>query len=153
MFGGVSDAESTSRRIVDKPVIDSLSDGPAGGPALSEVFAEFPAADVECSKRWSDHVDITLGPGPAILVRRRVNPGHPHRRGAPDLRQVGESGEEVLQQGINTEKQEPFVTLCLDLISPDKRFDKLYLSNYAQIHIIDVLSRIPGVGQVNKIDC
>lgn len=58
--------------------------------------------------------------------------------------------QEVLEQGINTEKQEPFVTLCLDLISPDKRFDKLYLSNYAQIHIIDVLRRIPGVGQVNS---
>ena len=57
--------------------------------------------------------------------------------------------DEVIKEGITTEKQEPFVTLCIDLISPDGRFDELFLSNYVDIHITDVMRRIPGVGSVS----
>lgn len=60
----------------------------------------------------------------------------------------GQLPADVIKQGVETLKQEPFVTLCLNLVSPDQRFDTLYLSNYARIHITDVLSRIPGVGSV-----
>ncbi len=56
--------------------------------------------------------------------------------------------EVVVQSGIETTKQAPFITLCMDIVSPDGRYDQLYLSNYANIHIIDRLERIPGVGSV-----
>ncbi|MGB5833398.1 MAG: multidrug efflux RND transporter permease subunit [Thiohalocapsa sp.] len=56
--------------------------------------------------------------------------------------------DEVVRSGVQTTKQAPFVTLCLDIISPDQRYDELYLNNYANIHIVNVLERIPGVGQV-----
>lgn len=56
--------------------------------------------------------------------------------------------DEVQREGVTVSKQVPFVTLCLELISPDERFDQLYISNYATIHIIDVLRRIRGVGSV-----
>ena len=57
--------------------------------------------------------------------------------------------DEVLKEGITTSKQEPFITLCMDIISPDGRFDELFLSNYVDIHIVDVMRRIPGVGSVS----
>ena len=42
--------------------------------------------------------------------------------------------------------QSPNILLAVNLISPDGRYDPLYLSNYAQINIFDELSRLPGVG-------
>ncbi len=55
----------------------------------------------------------------------------------------------VQKQGINVKEQSPNILLAVNLISPDGRYDALYLSNYAQIHVFDPLSRLPGVGLVN----
>ena len=38
--------------------------------------------------------------------------------------------------------------LAIHLYSPDASRDTLYLSNYATLHIKDVLARLPGVGDV-----
>ncbi len=56
--------------------------------------------------------------------------------------------DEVAREGITVSKQQPFVTLCLNLLSPDGTYDDLFLSNYAAIHVSDVLERLPGVGTV-----
>ena len=42
----------------------------------------------------------------------------------------------------------PASFLAIHLYSPDKSRDTLYLSNYATLHIKDVLARLPGVGDV-----
>jgi multidrug efflux pump len=42
----------------------------------------------------------------------------------------------------------PNILLTVNLVSPDGRYDSLYLSNYAQINVFDELSRLPGVGLV-----
>src|SRR5262245_54815252 len=55
----------------------------------------------------------------------------------------------VQKQGVNVKEQSPNILLAVNLISPDGRYDSLYLSNYAQINIFDPLSRVPGVGLVN----
>ena len=39
--------------------------------------------------------------------------------------------EEVKRQGVTTKKKSPSILLCVNLISPDNRYDQLYLSNYA----------------------
>ena len=39
----------------------------------------------------------------------------------------------------------------MSLNSPDGRFDSLYLSNYATINLVNELSRLPGVGNVNVL--
>ena len=57
--------------------------------------------------------------------------------------------ESVNKQGVNVKMQSPNILLAVNLISPDGRYDALYLSNYAQINIFDPLSRLPGVGLVN----
>jgi multidrug efflux pump subunit AcrB len=49
---------------------------------------------------------------------------------------------------VTVKKQSTDLTLVVNLGSPDGSRDELYLSNYATINIIDVLKRIPGVGDV-----
>ena len=55
---------------------------------------------------------------------------------------------EVVQQGVSVTKQSTDFTLAVNVISPDGRYDDAFLSNYADLHISDVLRRIPGMGQV-----
>jgi HAE1 family hydrophobic/amphiphilic exporter-1 len=61
----------------------------------------------------------------------------------------GKLPEEVLRQGISTQKQSPNITLVACLISPDGRYDETYMSNYINLRMKDVLSRVPGVGNIN----
>ncbi len=56
--------------------------------------------------------------------------------------------EEVRRFGVSTVKSSPDLTLVVHLLSPDDRYDDLYLRNYASLHIKDELARLPGVGQV-----
>jgi multidrug efflux pump len=56
--------------------------------------------------------------------------------------------EEVKRQGVTTKKKSPSILLCVNLISPDRRYDQLYLSNFATINVKDSLARIKGVGDV-----
>jgi multidrug efflux pump len=55
---------------------------------------------------------------------------------------------EVQRAGVTTTKASPDLTMVVHLTSPDKRYDMLYLSNYAQLRVKDRLSRIEGVGDV-----
>jgi multidrug efflux pump len=55
----------------------------------------------------------------------------------------------VQLQGVTTKKTSPDIVLAVSLISPDGRFDELYLSNYATISLQDELARINGVGNIN----
>ena len=52
----------------------------------------------------------------------------------------------VQSLGVTTQKASPEVTLVVDLVSLNKRYDGLYLANYARTHVRDELLRIDGVG-------
>ena len=56
--------------------------------------------------------------------------------------------EEVQRLGVTTQKSSPDLTMVVHLISPDQRYDMLYLSNYARLHVKDVLGRLDGIGDV-----
>ncbi len=56
--------------------------------------------------------------------------------------------EEVKRIGVTTKKKSPSILMCVNLISPDRSYDQLYLSNYATTKIKDDLARVPGVGDV-----
>ena len=71
-----------------------------------------------------------------VLVQNRV------ARALPRL------PEEVQRLGVITEKSSPNLTMVVHLISPDDRYDMLYLSNYADLNVKDELARIDGVGNV-----
>ncbi len=55
---------------------------------------------------------------------------------------------EVRDLGITTVKSSSDLTMLVNLISPDGRYDSLYLRNYAVLNVKDVLARLPGMGQV-----
>jgi multidrug efflux pump len=55
---------------------------------------------------------------------------------------------EVTQRlGVVTEKATPDLTMVVHVVSPDDRYDMLYLANYANLRIRDELARIDGVGE------
>ncbi|MET3052643.1 efflux RND transporter permease subunit [Pseudomonas alkylphenolica] len=56
--------------------------------------------------------------------------------------------EEVQRQGVITQKTSPDILMVVHLLSPDKRYDPLYISNYAYLQVRDELSRLPGVSDV-----
>lgn len=55
---------------------------------------------------------------------------------------------EVRQLGVTTRKRSTDIVLIVALISPDGRYDDLFLSNYAKLRIKDEIARIEGVGDV-----
>jgi hydrophobe/amphiphile efflux-1 (HAE1) family protein len=55
---------------------------------------------------------------------------------------------DVIRQGLSITKQSPDLVEIVALTSPDGSRDELYLANYATLQVVDVLARVPGVGQV-----
>jgi hydrophobe/amphiphile efflux-1 (HAE1) family protein len=56
--------------------------------------------------------------------------------------------EEVRRFGVLTQKQSTNMAMIIAFQSPDRRFDEIYLSNFINLRVKDVLSRVPGVGNV-----
>src|SRR5262249_20195242 len=71
-----------------------------------------------------------------VLVQNRVSLALPV---IPDL---------VQNEGINVKKISPNTMMIVNLISPDKQHDDIFLSNYATIYIRDELGRLPGVAGI-----
>ena len=71
-----------------------------------------------------------------VLVQNRVSLAEPRLP------------EEVRRQGISVRKRSPDLSLVVNLVSPNGRYDSVYLSNYALLQVRDALARLPGVGDV-----
>jgi hydrophobe/amphiphile efflux-1 (HAE1) family protein len=56
--------------------------------------------------------------------------------------------EDVQRLGVQVRKATPNILLAVHLMSPDGSRDDLYMSNYATLHVKDMLARLPGVGDV-----
>ncbi|MGD0259349.1 MAG: multidrug efflux RND transporter permease subunit [Verrucomicrobiota bacterium] len=54
--------------------------------------------------------------------------------------------EDVRALGVTTRKRSPTIAMLVSLVSPSGKYDPVYLSNYAYLHVRDVLARLPGVG-------
>jgi multidrug efflux pump len=54
--------------------------------------------------------------------------------------------EDVRRQGVTTQKQSPTFLMVVHLVSPDAKYDTLYLRNYARLHVKDELAKVRGVG-------
>ena len=55
--------------------------------------------------------------------------------------------QEVQQQGLTVQKKSSAILQFIVLYSGDGKQDPLFITNYAIINVLDVLSRTPGVGQ------
>lgn len=78
-------------------------------------------------------IDLNLA---QVLVQNRISLALPM---LPDV---------VRQTGVVTKKRAPDILLTVSLNSPTERYDQLYLSNYALMHIRDELARLPGISEV-----
>jgi hydrophobe/amphiphile efflux-1 (HAE1) family protein len=58
---------------------------------------------------------------------------------------------EVRRRGIVVRKRSSDMLMVANVLSPDERFDGLFLSNYASLNIVGELARIPGVGEASII--
>ena len=56
--------------------------------------------------------------------------------------------EEVRQIGVTAVKSSPNLTMVVHLVSPNGRYDDVYLRNYAVLNVKDQLARIHGMGDV-----
>jgi hydrophobe/amphiphile efflux-1 (HAE1) family protein len=57
----------------------------------------------------------------------------------------------VQTEGINVQKMSPSTLMIVNLISPDQRYNSLFLSNYATIYLKDELNRLPGVAGISYL--
>ncbi len=55
---------------------------------------------------------------------------------------------DVRNIGVTVAKASPDLMMVVHMLSPDQSRDTLFISNYANINVVDVLSRIEGVGSI-----
>ncbi len=55
---------------------------------------------------------------------------------------------DVIRNGITVRKSTTDFLEVISLTSPERRYDAVFLSNYALLNLYDALGRVPGVGQV-----
>lgn len=86
-------------------------------------------------------ITVTFEPGvdpdtAQVLVQNRV--------------QAAESKlpEVVRSNGVVVRKRSPDFTMAVSMVSPDGRYDDLYLSNFAYLQVSDYLARLKGVGDI-----
>lgn len=72
----------------------------------------------------------------AVDVQNRVNLAEPQ---LPDT---------VRQTGVQVAKQSSGIVVGMSLLSQNNQYDTLFLSNYADLYIVDRLKRVKGVGNV-----
>ena len=70
------------------------------------------------------------------LLQNRVSQALPR---LPDI---------VRSFGVTVIKSSPDLTMVVHLVSPNERYDMLYLRNYAVLNVKDQLARLNGVGNV-----
>ncbi|MEE1609914.1 efflux RND transporter permease subunit [Microvirga sp. CF3016] len=56
--------------------------------------------------------------------------------------------EEVRRLGVTTLKSSPDLMMVVHMLSPDRSYDQLYVSNYARNYVRDILLRLDGVGDL-----
>jgi hydrophobe/amphiphile efflux-1 (HAE1) family protein len=55
---------------------------------------------------------------------------------------------DVIRNGVTVRKTTSDFLEVIALTSPDRRYDTVFISNYALLNLYDALGRVPGVGQV-----
>ena len=72
-----------------------------------------------------------------VQVQNRVNLATPQLPSA------------VVQQGVSVQKKSSQIMMLVGLYSRDRRYSADYIANYANVHVLDALKRVPGAGQAS----
>jgi multidrug efflux pump len=82
------------------------------------------------------YFDIDVDPDIAqVQVQNRVNIAEPQ---LPDA---------VIKNGLTIEKRSSSILMLIGVYGTDNRYTRDYISNYANIYVLDAIKRIPGAGQ------
>ena len=89
------------------------------------------------------HLTVTFEVGTdldmaTVLVQNRVN------------MTLNSLPQEVKKIGVTTTKESTNVVMFITLTSDNPSYDALYLSNYAELNLVNELSRVKGVGSVGE---
>ena len=87
-------------------------------------------------------VTFAVGTDPDVA---QVNVNNRVQAAVPMLPQI------VRQYGVTVDTFSPAILEIVALYSEDGLYDSVFLSNYALIHLLDGLKRVPGVGQAQII--
>ena len=129
----------------------------AGYPGASpEVMAETVAAPLE---QAINGVENMLYMSSQSATDGRMTISISFKQGTdPDLAQIQVQNrvsralprlpQEVQRIGVVTDKTSPDILMVVHMRATDKRYDPLYVSNYASLHVKDELARLPGVANV-----
>jgi multidrug efflux pump len=95
----------------------------------------------QCTNDGSYNLTVTFKHGvnlnmALVLVQNRLNLALPT---LPDV---------LKRTGVVAKKKSPDILMSVNLHCVDNRYDQLYLSNYALLHVKDELARVPGVSDV-----
>lgn len=138
---------------VTPPTVQVTASYPGANP---EVIAETVAAPLE---QAINGVENMLYMGSQAATDGRMTLTIAFQQGTdPDMAQIQVQNrvarvlprlpQEVQRIGVVTQKTSPDILMVVHLVSPDGRYDPLYLSNYALLQVRDQLARVPGVGDV-----
>ena len=144
-----------------------LSEYPAVTPPTVQVTASYPGANPEVIadtvaaplEQAINGVQNMLYMGSQMATDGRMVLTIAFKQGTdPDMAQIQVQNrvsralprlpQEVQRIGVVTQKTSPDVLMVVHLVSPGKRYDPLFLSNFALRQVRDELARLPGVGDV-----
>src|SRR5687767_2210262 len=125
--------------------------------ATAEVIANNVAAPIETQLNGIDNllyfystssssgnlqIVVVFKPGSNPDINQ-VNVQNRLSQAMPQLPQV------VTQQGLIVDKKSPSIMMVVSVYSPDERYDAAYISNYANLYVLDELKRVPGANRAN----
>ncbi len=144
-----------------------LSEYPAVTPPTVQVTASYPGANPQVIadtvasplEQAVNGVEGMLYMGSQMATDGRMVLTIAFKQGTdPDIAQIQVQNrvsralprlpQEVQRIGVVTQKTSPDILMVVHLVSPGKRYDPLYLSNFATLQVRDELARLPGVGDV-----
>ena len=70
-----------------------------------------------------------------VQVQNRVNIAQPYLP------------SEVITNGLTIEKRSSSILMLVGIYSPDKRYSRDYINNYANVYVMDAIKRVKGAGQ------
>ena len=129
-----ANAVGANAQVVEETVTNVLErqiNGVEGMRYISSTSSNDGTSTIVVTFRQGYDIDVA-----AADVQNRVLQAEPQ---LPDV---------VRQTGVQVSKQSSSIVLAMALYSEDDRYDNTFISNYADLYVLDNLRRIPGVGAI-----
>lgn len=124
-----ADAETVEKTVTN--ILERQINGVEGMRYMTSSSTNSGASEITVTFDSSRDKDIA-----AVDVQNRVSLAEP------------QLPETVLQTGVTVSKESSNILLAMSLYTDDDSYSNIFLSNYADLYIVDALRRVEGVGNV-----